>query len=110
MDAVTRERDASDAPVHYSAQEAEAWAAGFNTALAMPPAQGVWTPPSDRPDGYRCLGWVDGQWVTVVWVKLAYETQTGSRYCWVIRPHGRAIVYPTDFATLPPAPEASHDR
>jgi hypothetical protein len=55
--------------------------AGETTATA-------WTPPEDRADGFRCLGWMLGRWDIVTWEAPYWDT-------------GISSMYPTAFAPLP---------
>lgn len=67
-----------------------------------PPPVTPWTPPEDRPFGYRCLGWTEDGWVCVQWV--AFDP---GRPEWISDwyPYRDDVI--TVFAPLPPPPEGT---
>lgn len=49
--------------------------------------EGAWTPPADRPEGYRCLGYdkLLDRWREVVWIGGSWYDLDGrghARKCW----------------------------
>jgi hypothetical protein len=64
-----------------------------------------WTPPEDRPDGFECLAWLEGNRLQTMgvggWEKVRWETSIlrPPGYWWC--PHGGEQVSPTAFAPLP---------
>ncbi len=68
-----------------------AFLAGWQHALT-PPAPAPWTPPEDRPDGYRCRIAVDAMWTGTAWTTL------------------NEFIFDEGVYAFAPAPEASHDR
>jgi cytochrome c2 len=64
--------------------------------LANPPAPAPWTPPEDRPDGYRCLVGSEGQdWRTGIW--QTFNTGEGAWH----DIDGKRLNPPAAFAQIP---------
>ena len=61
-----------------------------------------WQPPpeAERPDGFRCQGWVAGDWEVVMWRKSKTPQ-------WVDDYAGLLMEPPTAFAPLPLPPKES---
>ena len=68
-----------------------------NAILAAIPASAPWTPPpeAERPEGFKCLGWLSGVWQTVRWQR---------RWGWLDK--DGLCRDPEQFHPAPPAPEA----
>jgi hypothetical protein len=68
-----------------------------------------WQPPpeAERADGFRCLGWVSGDLLTVEWVKV-FDPEAPIRGWWV-ETRERCGVNVAAFAPLPPPPKETTD-
>lgn len=74
--------------------------------LAAIPASVPWTPPDDRPDGYRCWAWWafdgnDGRWYRAEW-----HGGTDNPHWWVFGVGFCKHEMVKHFLPEPPAPEA----
>lgn len=72
------------------------WRVIKSMILAAIPTPAPWTPPEDRPDGYRCLAWDDFGWRVIIWDDEGWWfAETGRRLQWS----------PRHFMPYPPTPE-----
>ncbi len=74
-----------------------------------PPAPPPWTPPEDRPEGYRCWVWAEHDQRAGDWYRAEWHGGSDDPHWWVF---GFGYCKHEDikhFLPLPPAPEASHE-
>lgn len=72
----------------------------YRAIAARPSATSAdWQPPeeSERPDGFRCQGWVDRSWEYVIWSRERTPEWRDD--------YGLPISQPVKFAPLPPTPK-----
>jgi len=100
------EKTASDAPAWYSADEASAWADGYNACLAAQP-QSPWQPIDTAPrDGRRILlCWDDSD-------TLSAHVELGKRkaFAWANTYGNPFAGEPTHWMPLPDSPISRPDR
>ncbi len=69
------------------------------------PAPVGWVPPQDRQSGYKCLGWMRGDWTIVYWDAQPHNKMP--RPFWHSYAWGATLSrkeQPTHFLPMPPAP------